>query len=194
MRWRRPALAALLVAGTAACSHVELFGDASDPIDDGITVLAKAEGWSASLQTEDERFGGYFAVLEIAYDGDAARAAWDAAVPADLVERSGEPREAGRYGSLDDVALDDQVLVVFSGGESGACPGWLGDVSVEDGEVHLEERRHMPGNGCTDDYNAYRLVLAVDRDKVPAADQLPTEDVLVDGRTLAGLVTTYPAA
>ena len=180
-------VAVALVAATAGCSLVP----GAAPVADGVTVLAKADGWSPSV--DDERFGGYFAIVEVAYDRDAARAAWDAVVPAGLVERSGEPREAGRYGSLDDVDFEEQVLVVFSGGQSGGCPGWLGDVSADDGQVLLAERRHMPGNGCTDDYNAYRLVLAVDREKLPAADRLPTEDVLVDGRDLAGLVTAYPA-
>jgi hypothetical protein len=189
-RFRRLCVVGTVLLGTSGCSIV---GFGGGPVADGVTVLAKASGWNPSLHTEDERYGSYFAVLEIAYDEQAARAAWEATVPSDLSERSGEPREAGRYGSLDDVDLDEQVLVVFSGGESGACPGWLGDVSVEDGEVHLEERRHMPGNGCTDDYNAYRMVLAVDRDKVPADDAVPTEDVLVDGRALAGLVTAFPA-
>jgi len=188
---RRQLAAVALVTLTAGCSGLPFLG--SERIADGITVLAKADGWSPSLETADERFGAYFAVLEIAYDEDAARAAWEATVPADLAERSGRPREAGRYGSLDDVDLDAQVLVVFSGGQSGACPGWLSDVSGDDGAVVLEEGRHMPGNGCTDDYNAYRVVMAVDRDKVPPVDELPTEDVLVDGKALRGLVTSYPA-
>ena len=186
----RPLLAAAaLVMLTTGCSGLRSL--VTDGVADGITVLAKADGWSPSL--EGERFSGYFGVLEIAYDRDAARAAWDATVPAALPERSGDPREAGRYGSLDDVDLDDQLLVVFSGGQSGGCPGWLRDVSVEGGTVHLEEGRYVPGNGCPDDYNAYRVVLAVDRDELPAADALPTEDVLFDGDPLSGLVTTWPA-
>ena len=186
---RRAVPAALLVALLPGCS---LFDPASRPIADGITVLAKADGWSPSLAAE--RFGAYFAVLEIAPGQEAAGAAWAEAVPAGLPEASGDPREAGRYGSLDDVDFAEQALVVFSGGQSGACPGWLGDVSVEDGQVLLEERRYTAGDGCTDDYNPYRLVLAVDREKLPAADLLPTEDVVFDGQEVAGLVTAYPAA
>ena len=183
------ALAAALVGATAGCSLVM---PGSAPVADGLTVLAKADGWSSTI-ARSERFSGHVAVLEVAYDEETARAAWEAAVPAGLAERSGEPVDPGRYGSFADVDLDEQVLVVLSGGQSGSCPGWLGDLWVEDGQVHLEERQHVPGNGCTDDYNDYRLVLAVDRDKVPAQDQLPTEEVLVDGRELSGLVTGYPA-
>lgn len=179
-------IAVALVAATAGCSLVP----GAAPVA-GVTVLAKADGWSPSV--DDERFGGYVAIVEVAYDQDAARAAWDATVPADLVERSGEPREAGRYGSLDDVDFEEQVLVVFSGGQSGACPSWLSDLAVDGGTVEMSRGEHVPGDGCTDDYNAYRLVLAVDREKLPASDRLPTEDVLVDGRDLAGLVTAYPA-
>ncbi|MGY1842193.1 hypothetical protein [Modestobacter sp. SYSU DS0875] len=181
---RRRTLAALLA--------VSCVGACSGPTADGVTTLVKADGRSPSLGSEDVG-GGYYAVLEVAYDEATAAAAWDAVVPSGLPSADGEPREPGRYGALEDVDLAEQVLVVFSGGQSGVCPGWLGDVSVADGEVHLEERRHVPGDGCTDDFAPYRLVLAVDRDRVPAAEALPTERVLVDGRDLAGLVTSYPA-
>ena len=188
---RRLAAAALLL-GTTGSSWSPFGG--SDPIDDGITVLAKAEGWSPSLETEGESFGDYFAVVEIAYDAETAATAWAATVPAGLEERSGQPREPGRYGAPDAVDFDEQVLVVYSSGESGACPGWLSDIAVEHGDVLLERGQHVPGNGCTDDYNAYRLLLAVDREKVPAAEELPTERVVVDGRELRGLVATFPAS
>ncbi|MGY1856726.1 hypothetical protein [Modestobacter sp. SYSU DS0290] len=180
-RWR--IVAALLAAPpVAACSA---------PAADGVATLVKADGWSPSLDRGD--FGGYHTVLEIAHDEATAAAAWATVVPDDLPSAGGEPREPGRYGALEDVDFAEQVLVVLSGGQSGVCPGWLGDVSVADGEVNLEERRHVPGNGCTEEYAPYRLVLAVDRDSVPAADALPTERVLVDGRDLPALVTSYPA-
>jgi hypothetical protein len=162
----------------------------SGPTASGVTTLAKADRWAPPLDVRDQRFNRYDAILEIAYDEATARAAWDAAVPADLPERSGDPREPGRYGSFEDLDLEEEVMVVFSGGQSGTCPGWLRDVSVDGGEVHLEQ--HREGDSCTSDYRAFRVVLAVDRDKVPSAGELPTEDVVIAGRR-AGLVTTYPA-
>jgi hypothetical protein len=183
-RGRRCAAAAVLtVAAGTGCGG---------PTADGVTTLAKADGWRSALAS-DEVLGGYHALAEIAYDEATARTAWQDAVPDGAPERSGEPREPGVYGDLDDVDFAGQVVVVYSSGQSGACPGWLADISVEDGTVQLAEGRHMPGNGCSDDYNPYRLVLAVDRDRVPAEDDLPTEDVFVDGRDLAGLITAYPA-
>lgn len=158
----------------------------------GTVVLAKAEGWRDALST-DESMGAYFAVVEVAYDEATARAAWGDAVPTGLAERDGEPRDFGRYGNPGDVDFEHQVLVVYSSGQSGACPGWPADIDLEGATVEITEGRHVPGDGCTDDYNAYRVVLAVDRARLPAESQLPTEQVLVDGRELTVLVAAYPA-
>jgi hypothetical protein len=183
----------VLLVAVAGCGGQTADGVTPDGMtSDGVTTLAKADGWRSAIAT-DEVFGRYFVVVEIAYDEATARTAWEDAVPGDSPERSGEPREPGVYGDLDDVDFAEQVLVVYSSGQSGACPGWLADMSVQDGTVELAEDRHMPGNACTDDYNAYRLVLSVDRDRVPAEDDLPTEQVRVDGRDIAGLVTAYAA-
>lgn len=189
-RWALP-VALLVVASTSACSVLGL-GTSPAPIDDAITVLAKVDGWGAALSTDESL--GVDLVVEIAYDEDAARAAWADSVPADLPERSGEPRESGRYGSLDDLDLAEQALVVYSSGQSGACPGWLADLAVDDDVLAVEETQHMPGNGCTDDFNSYRLVLAVDRDELPAVDRLPLRTAREGDREFDALVTTYPAA
>ena len=178
-------LLAALLAGLAA-------GCGGSSTADGLTTLAKVDGWRAPLWN-DEELSAHFALVEIAYDEETARAAWRENVPERLPQRSGEPREAGRYGSFADVDLEEQVLVVYSSGQSGSCPGWLADLSVEEGIVLLEREEHAPGMACTDDYNAYRVVLAVDRDKVPAADELPTERALIDDLELSVLVTAYPA-
>lgn len=67
--------------------------------------------------------------------------------------------------------------MVWSSGESGSCPGWLADVRTDtDGTVHLE-RDSAGGPICTGDYNPYRMMLAVDRDRLPPRDALPTDDV-----------------
>ena len=191
MRSRAVVLAALLVMATSACSVLGL-GTSPRPVDDGITVLAKVDGWGEALSTDESL--GVNLVVEIAYDEDAARAAWTDSVPADLPERSGEPRESGRYGSLDDVDLAEQALVVYSSGQSGACPGWLADLSVGGDVLAVEETEYVPGDGCTDDFDAYRLVLAVDREKLPAADRLPLRTARDGDREFDALVTTYPAA
>ncbi len=180
-----------VVLGASACSLLGI-GTSPAPIDDGITVLAKVDGWSGPLSTDESL--GVNLVVEIAYDEDAARAAWADSVPADLPGRSGEPRESGRYGSLDDVDLAEQALVVYSAGQSGACPGWLTDFSVDGDVLAVAETEHVPGNACTDDFDPYRLVLAVDRDKLPAADRLPLRTARDGDREFDALVTRYPAA
>ena len=186
------AVALLAVPATGCAGHLGADGAGGWPTEDGVTILAKADGWRDALST-DESMGGFYAIGEIAYDEATARAAWVDAVPADLPDREGEPRESGRYGDLEGIDFDRQVLVVYSSGQSGACPGWVADIAVDDRTVEVTEGRHMPGDGCTDDYNAYRLVLAVDRDRLPPLEDLPTEQVLVDGHDLAAVVAAYPA-
>ena len=66
-------------------------------------------------------------------------------------------------------------------------------MSVDGDRVLIEGRVHPPDGSCTADYMAYRLVLAVDRGKVPAEADLPVAEVLVDGQDPGGLVTAYPA-
>jgi hypothetical protein len=51
-----------------------------------------------------------------------------------------------------------------------------------------------PSGACTDDYNPYRMLLAVDRTRVPAAEVLPSEDVEGVPEGPGALVTTYPTA
>ena len=46
------------------------------------------------------------------------------------------------------------------------------------------------GGMCTDDYNPYRVVLAVDRDRLPPVDELAS--VQLDS-VPDGVVTIYPA-
>lgn len=164
-------------------------GAGEDPTP-GVVVLVKADGWRS--EWGEATLFEYHAIAEVAFDEATARAAWDDSVPADLPERDGEPREAGRYGDLADVDFAEQALVVYSAGQSGSCPAWISDVAFTNGTVELTEDSHVPGDACTDDYRAYRLVLAVDRDRLPRPEDLPTERVLVDGNDLPALVTGYP--
>ncbi|MFW6296752.1 MAG: hypothetical protein ACOC04_06135 [Halothece sp.] len=70
------------------------------------------------------------------------------------------------------------ALIVWSGGQSGICPGWLADIHWgEAGVLNIEEGQYSPSGICTMDYNPYRMVLAIDRDQLPPAEELPTEEV-----------------
>ena len=60
-----------------------------------------------------------------------------------------------------------------------------------EGAVTFEQGVHAPDGACTDDYNPYRMVLAVDRERNPEAGDLPTEDVTIDG-IANGRIGTYP--
>ena len=170
----------------------------------GVHVLAKADGWRAPLRS---LFGSLYGVVEVAYDEVTAARAWAENVPADLVRRSGHPTLTVLYGDLADIDFDREVLVVYSSGQSGTCPGWLTGIEVIDrgrelGTVQLTTTfttatpPTVPGIlECTMDYRPYRLVLLVDRDRLPPISALPTTRVLFNGEQLGGggLVTTYPA-
>ena len=169
---------------TAICFEIDV---ASGPPSEAIETLAKASGWREGLA---EEHGSAFAVVEVAYDRDTAEAAWRDNVPADLESRDDElPAEPGVYGGLDEVDFDRQVVVVWSSGESGGCPGWLADIDSTDGTIRVHEGA-VAQMACPSDYNPYRLVLAVDRDRLPTGDELPSAqlEVVPDGK-----VRTYPA-
>lgn len=157
------------------------------PDDDGPVVpLVKAHGWRESLDRD------WSALVEIAYDRATAATAWADNVPDDLPVADRDDAEPGVYASLADVDFAQQAVVVWSAGESGSCPQWLGDIRTDDGggTIHLN-RDTAGGPVCTEDYTPYRMLVAVDRDRLPHPDRLPTDDVdgVADTR-----VTTYPAA
>jgi hypothetical protein len=166
--------------------------------DPGVRVLAKADGWRVSLVD-------FYGVVEVAYEEVAAAQAWEKNVPAHLVRRSGDPELPGLYGDLADIDFAREVLVVYSSGQSGTCPGWLTGIEVTElGTVQLTTTftsatfatvQGQRVGDCTADYRPYRLVLSIDRDRLPPISELPTTKVLFDGEQLGGggLVTTYPA-
>jgi hypothetical protein len=156
----------------------------------GVTPLAKAEGWRDDLGPMLPPFG----ILEIAYDRPTAEQLWADNVPEGLPEHQGDPEEPGIYGGHDEVDFDRQVVVVWSSGESSTCPGWLADVQVDDAGTVQLEREDAAGvfGACTDDYNPYRLVGAVDRDRVPPPGALPTEDVAGVPEGPGAVVAEYP--
>jgi hypothetical protein len=166
---------------TAICFEIE---EPPRPPGEAVETLAKASGWRDALVDE---LATPFAVLEVAYDRETAEAAWRDNVPGDLGARDDElPAGPGVYGDLDQVDFDRQAVVVWSSGESG-CPEWLTDIDTVDGVIHIE--RDATADECPAIYLAYRLVLAVDRDRLPTPDELPS--VRLEG-VPDGEVRVYP--
>lgn len=164
--------------------------------DDGavgsVEVLAKAEGWRPGLE---DAAGHPYMLLEVAAEPDLAQQAWDDNVPDSLAEADGEPDQPGVYTHLDDVDLDEQVLVVLSSGESSTCPVWVDDITTVDDRVEVELARAADADqACTDDFQPYRLVLAVDRDRLDR-DALPIERIDAPSENLTdvqGRAVVYP--
>ena len=181
-------MVAALVGALSGCS---LWRPGPAPIDDSITVLARLDGWGQRLSTDETVQADL--VVEIAYDEAAARAVWDESAPDRLPQRSGEPRQEGRYGSLDDLQLDRQALVVYSSGQSGSCPGWPVHLSLDGRVLVVEETEYVEGDGCNESFSPYRVLLAVDRDVLPAVDALPLRTARSGDREFDALVTAYPA-
>ena len=160
--------------------------------DRSVEVLAKAEGWRAGLA---DAAGQPHMLLEVAADAELAQQAWDDNVPDSLVEADGEPDQPGIYADLDVVDLDEQVVVVLSSGESSTCPVWVDDLSAIDERIEVMLASAADADqGCTDDYQPYRLVLAVDRDRLPV-DALPIERIDTPSENLTdveGRAVVYP--
>jgi hypothetical protein len=182
------ALAAAVAAVAAYAAFVVLAGD--DEVDAEVGALARDNGWRPELGGP---FPGPAAILEVAYDRETAEEAWRENVPDELPERTGDPDRPGVYGSLDDVDFDREVVVVWSAGGSSSCPPWLARVETDAAGTVTLETDAAEAEACTDDYSPYRMLLAVDRERLPAADDLPTEDVDADVPPPGALVTGYPA-
>ena len=167
-------------------------GSADTP---AVPTLAKVDGWRSGFDTASIPGQAGFAVLELAYDEAAALALWDAAVPDGLPAASGNPADAGIYGDLADVDLATHVLGLWSSGQSGSCPGWLGSVDIRDGEVAIVEVEDLQGaDACTSDFNAYSQVVVLERDQVPPPEALPvagrrTSATVIDGALRTGSST-----
>jgi hypothetical protein len=177
----------------AACGATDGTGDGGgQPAAGDLQPLSKATGWRDGLIEDfDEQ---PYALVEIAFDQETAERAWEQNVPDGLAQRSGAPEEDGHYGALEGVNFDTHAVLVWSAGQSGSCPGWLAGIDTDDAGV-VEVTTGVRGDVCTDDYNAYRMVVAVERDRLPDPAWLPVTDVLIDGQALAAssLVDAYPA-
>jgi hypothetical protein len=154
-------------------------------VDPSVTPLAKAHGWREALLQ-----GFADGVVEIAYDQDVAELAWADNVPDDLEpwDLLGEP---GVYASLGDVNFEQRALVVVSLGESGSCPQWVTNISTRaEGLLEIAMVTFVESYFCTGDYKHYRLLLAVDRDRLPDPNALPYE-LVTDHYEVP--VVAYPA-
>jgi hypothetical protein len=158
-----------------------------------VIVLAKAEGWRPGLQ---DATGFTFVLVEVAADASVASVAWADNVPPSLPVGQGLPAVPGVYGEFDSVDFDRQAVVVYSSGESGTCPAWVTDLSASDGRLAVTlASTAEAGQPCTDDFRPYRLVLAVDRDRLPEMSDLPLDriDLVSENVTeVEGLVVAYP--
>lgn len=132
-------------------------------IDEGaVAVLLKENDWREdpprSLVEEE-----YMRLLEIAYDAETGQRLWDdngpQSSPGDDTDGSDLPY---------DIDYSHQALVVWSSGESGSCPETLeGIITDESGAVTVELTQPEPHASCTEDFNRYRVVAAVNLDSVP---------------------------
>lgn len=134
--------------------------------DGPVRTLATVPGWRDDLDVNAD------GALEIAYDRDTAERAFAENVPDDLPTGVDDVAEDGLHAGLDTVDWDREVLVVWSGGRSGSCPVWVEDLRTEDDSIVVATASPSQG-ACTMDFVAYRAVLAVDRDRVPAVEDLP---------------------
>lgn len=185
VRWSSTALTTTAVLlTTAACGALPGLGGSDD-----LRTLAKVDGWREGFAAPPDAF----AVLEVALDAETAQRMWDENIPAELPEEDGEPRDPGRYGDLADVDLDPSAVALWSGGESGSCPGWVSDVALEDGVVVVTQDADAP-RGCSDDYRPFRVLVVVDRSDLPEASALATtQGRTSDTRTpLRVRVAAYP--
>ena len=174
------AFALILLAGCASTTTPADDGATSaiPPADNGAapSTLAKVDGWRQGLDRAAIPGEAGFAVLELAYDEAGARALWSAAVPEGLSATSGTPTSFGIYGVVEDVNLADHVVGLWSSGQSGSCPGWLGSVDSDRETVTLVQVEDPQGSDlCTDDYNAYSQIVVLNRDQVPPSETLPVD-------------------
>ncbi len=191
--WHQAAMIAALTGMLTGCGLLRDAGP-TDRGADRVVVLAKVDGWRDGLA---QATGDPYALIEIV-DPAAAEQAWHDNVPADLPVADGDPADPGVYRPLAaDVDLDRSTLVVYSSGQSSSCPGWVDDLSFTEGRIEVALTTTAgPGQPCTDDFQPYRLVLAVDSDVLPSSSQLPVEriDVVSDNLVdVAGRAVAYPA-
>lgn len=159
-----------------------------DP-DGPVLPLAKIGEVQPSLREREAEWTG-FALVEIAFDASTAERAWAENVPPGLPDRDGVPAQPGIYHRLDEIDFATQAVIVWSAVQSRNCPGWLADLDTAGRHVVKLERERL-GPVCDDDGDRYRMLLAVDRDRLPEPSDLPLDTVegVPDAR-----VVSYPSS
>lgn len=138
--------------------------------DGDLHLLAKADiGFDPEEDAEPAVGSAMEPGLRVATDEASARKLWDA-LDADALEPADDPTERGRHGELDAVDFDEQVVVLWRGGESGTCPERVdGIATADDGVVEVTLAQSALDMACTDDYVPYAVMAAVDRAVMPEA-------------------------
>lgn len=183
-------LALMLVA----CGEAPADGPGAGDVDEPVVVLARDDGWREGLM---EAVGHRYLVIEVATGERAAQQAWDDNVPDGLPDRTGSPDEPGVYAPFEEVDLETHAVVVVSSGTSSSCPAWPEDLRLRDAAIEVDLATDVEaGTPCTDDLAPYRVVLAVERARLPMPDALPIEDIDLPSENLTGVdgvMTAYPA-
>ncbi|MBF5083081.1 hypothetical protein [Quadrisphaera sp. INWT6] len=184
----------VLAAASAALGALVLSGCAALPraATADVRTLAKIDGWRADLATPPQ----VFSALEVAYDPETAQRMWQENVPPGLPARGGDPTRFGLYGDLADVDFGGQAVALWSGGQSGSCPGWLSQVRRAETShvVVTEELDSGIGNACSRDRNVYRTVVVIERDQLPSESSLASAHATDDDPECPAevLLAAYP--
>lgn len=180
----RLALVATLAATLVACGS----GDGWWGSRTGVVPLAKitaGDGGAPELE-----FGPAMQVID---DAQTARRAWEAHVVDGVLRQRGDPDVQGIYRDLDTVSFDRQLVVVWWSSEA-TCPSWVTDVTTTDGVIEVTEFED-DAQGCLDVGSPYRMLLAVDRDRLPEPADLPARLTVTSGTsTRNGQAVRYPDA
>lgn len=172
-------LAAVVVLTTVGCGF---FGSGS-----AVTPLAKTDMLASSPEPWPND-----AVLLVVFDRPAAQQAWEDLIPDNVDRERGTPRVPGLYGGVDDVDFDTQVMALWAGSESG-CRSWLEDLDrTDDGSIEAVVASEE--DDCLDYDAPYYMMVAIDRELLPARAELPVPIVVREpGWEPAATIDVYPS-
>ena len=163
------ALVLLLVGGLVAITR----GD-DDPI--GPVTSSGPTDTAASTTTSLPNAPVAPAPLAIPYhvlvDGESVGETWVTGLATDAGQLSALWERVGLADTPPSIDFGQQVVVYFGPAESSSCPFQaLAGVSYSDATGRLYPELPIDGGagGCTDDANPHAVVVAIDRDRLPAA-------------------------